>query len=122
MITSEIDISQITFSRRKLRSIIYNLLNNSIKYKSPARRPEITIKTTLQGDYIVISIKDNGIGIESGKHEAIFSKYYRLDNSLEGSGIGLYLVRELVINSGGKILLESQPDKGTEVSIYLPAT
>lgn len=120
LIKSEIHVSQITFSRRKLRSIIYNLLNNSIKYRSPERRPEIVISTKSEGDYIVISIKDNGIGIEPGKHEAVFSKYYRLDNSLEGSGIGLYLVRELVINSGGKILLDSEPGKGTAVSIYLP--
>jgi two-component system phosphate regulon sensor histidine kinase PhoR len=120
LIKSEIHISEITFSRRKLRSIIYNLLNNSIKYKSPARRPEIIIKTVLQGDYIVISIKDNGIGIEPDKHEAVFSKYYRLDNSLEGSGVGLYLVREMVVNAGGKVSLESQPGKGTEITIYLP--
>lgn len=122
LIKSEIQVSEITFSRRKLRSIIYNLLNNSIKYRSPARKPETVINTKLEGDYIVISIKDNGIGIEPAKHEAVFSKYYRLDNSLEGSGIGLYLVRELVINSGGKISLDSQPGESTEITICLPAT
>jgi two-component system phosphate regulon sensor histidine kinase PhoR len=122
LIKSEIHVSEITFSRRKLRSIIYNLLNNSIKYRSPGRKPEIVVTTKLEGDYIVISIKDNGIGIDPGKHEAVFSKYYRLDNSLEGSGIGLYLVRELVVNSGGKISLDSQPGKGTEITIYLRST
>jgi len=118
-IKSEIGVSEVTFSRRKLRSIIYNLLGNSIKYRSPLRKPEIFIKTLREGEYVIISIMDNGIGIDPAKHEAIFSKYYRLDNSLEGSGIGLYLVNELVINSGGKILLESQPDKGTEIKIFL---
>jgi len=121
-IKSDIRVSEISFSRRKLRSIIYNLLNNSIKYRSPERRPEIVISTKSEGEYVIISIVDNGIGIEPGKHEAVFSKYYRLDNSLEGSGIGLYLVRELVVNSGGKISLDSQPGKGTEVTICLPAT
>jgi two-component system phosphate regulon sensor histidine kinase PhoR len=118
-ITSDVQISEMTFSRRKLRSIIYNLLNNSIKYKSPDRRPEISIKTICDNDHIIISITDNGIGIDKSKQEAVFSKYYRLDNALPGSGIGLYLVRELVINAGGKISLESELGKGTQIDILL---
>lgn len=118
-IKSDIEVSEITFSRRKLRSIIYNLLNNSIKYKSPLRRPEILIGTTRENHFVIISIKDNGIGIDPAKHEAIFSKYYRLDNAIEGSGIGLYLVKEIVNNAGGKIVLDSQPAEGTEIKIFL---
>jgi two-component system phosphate regulon sensor histidine kinase PhoR len=86
--------SEITFYRRKLRSIIYNLLNNAIKFKSPERNPEILIKTTQQNNYVILSIKDNGIGIDDTKLKNIFSKYYRIDNGIEGSGIGLYLVKE----------------------------
>ena len=118
-ITSDVQISEMTFSRRKLRSIIYNLLNNSIKYKSLERSPEISIKTICDNDYTIISITDNGIGIDKSKQEAVFSKYYRLDNALAGSGIGLYLVRELVINAGGKISLESKLGKGTQIKIFL---
>jgi two-component system phosphate regulon sensor histidine kinase PhoR len=119
IIRSDVQVSEMTFSRRKLRSIIYNLLNNSIKYKSPLRRPEIFIKTIHDNDYTIISITDNGIGIDKNNHDAVFSKYYRLDNALEGSGIGLYLVKELVINAGGKILMESELDKGTQIKIFL---
>jgi two-component system phosphate regulon sensor histidine kinase PhoR len=119
VIKSDIQVSEMTFSRRKLRSIIYNLLNNSIKYSSSERRPEIFIKTILENGYIVISITDNGIGINKTKQDAVFSKYYRLDNALEGSGIGLYLVKELVINAGGKIVLESELDKGTEIKVFI---
>ena len=122
VIKTEIEVSEITFSRRKLRSIIYNLLNNSIKYKSPLRNPEIIIKTMRQDDAVIISIKDNGIGIDPAKQEAVFSKYYRLDNSIEGTGIGLYLVKELVTNAGGNIVLESEPGKGTEITISLKDT
>jgi two-component system phosphate regulon sensor histidine kinase PhoR len=121
IIKREITISEIIFSRRKLRSIIYNLVNNAIKFKSPERKPEIFVKTYRDSDFIVISIKDNGIGIDASKLDAIFSKYYRLENAIEGSGIGLYLVNEIVSNSGGKILLESQPGKGTEFKVYLKA-
>ncbi|MCY7291535.1 MAG: PAS domain-containing protein, partial [Ferruginibacter sp.] len=89
-IISEINSSEITFSRRKLRTIIYNLINNAIKFKSAERQPEIVVTTNREGDFIVISVKDNGIGIDESKLEAIFSKYYRLENAIEGSGIGLY--------------------------------
>lgn len=119
IIISEINFSEITFSRRKLRSIIYNLINNAIKFKSPERQPEIVVTTNKENNYIVIAVKDNGMGIEESKFEAIFSKYYRLENGIEGSGIGLYLVKEIVTNAGGKVLLKSQLGKGTEFQVYL---
>jgi two-component system phosphate regulon sensor histidine kinase PhoR len=118
-ITTELNVSEITFSRRKLRSIIYNLLNNAIKFKSPERKPVIFIKTTQEKNSIILSIKDNGIGIDDTRQKDIFSKYYRIDNSIEGSGIGLHLVKELVTNAGGKISIDSQLNKGTEFKIYL---
>jgi two-component system phosphate regulon sensor histidine kinase PhoR len=120
-ITSEINISEISFSRRKLRTIIYNLINNAIKFKSPERQPKIVVTTYKENDFIVISVKDNGIGIDESKFDAIFSKYCRLDNAIEGSGIGLYFVKEIVSNAGGKILVESQVGLGTEFQVYLKA-
>lgn len=119
IIKREINVSELTFSRRKLRSIVYNLIHNAIKFRSPERRPEILVSTNQVDEYMVISIKDNGIGIEEGKFEEIFSKYYRAENSIEGSGIGLYLVKEIVTNAGGKVLLKSHSEKGTEFQIYL---
>jgi two-component system phosphate regulon sensor histidine kinase PhoR len=119
IIKSEINFSEITFSRRKLRSIIYNLISNAIKFKSTERPPKIVVTTNRENKFIVISVKDNGIGIEESKFDAIFSKYYRSENAIEGSGIGLYLVKEIVCNAGGKILVKSQSDKGTEFQVYL---
>jgi len=54
-------------------------------------------------------------------HEAIFLKYFRMENAIEGSGIGLYLIKEIVNNSGGKIVLESELNKGSEFKVYLKA-
>ena len=119
VIKSEIDVSEIFYSRRKLRSIIYNLVNNAIKFRSPDRKPEIFIKTQKEKKYILISVKDNGIGIDVDKQDVVFSKYFRLQNAIEGSGVGLYLVNEIVKNSGGKIVLKSEPGKGSEFKIYL---
>ncbi|MEP6597468.1 MAG: HAMP domain-containing sensor histidine kinase, partial [Ginsengibacter sp.] len=118
VIKSELNVHDITFSRRKLRSIIYNLASNAIKYKSPERKPEIFIKTEREKDFIIISVKDNGLGIEASKQDAIFSKYFRVENKIEGSGIGLYLVKEIVNNLGGRIILESEPGKGSEFKVY----
>lgn len=118
-ITSEITISEITFSRRKLRTIIYNLINNAIKFKALERQPQIIVTTIKENGFVVISVKDNGIRIDESKFDAIFSKYYRLENDIEGSGIGLYLVKEIVNNAGGKILVKSQLDKGTEFLVFL---
>lgn len=119
IITSSINVSQITYSRRKLRSIVYNLVNNAIKFHSPDRTPEILISTKKEKKHVVISIKDNGIGIDGSKHKEVFSKYTRIGETIEGSGIGLYLVNEIVTNSGGKILLKSELGKGSEFKVYL---
>ncbi|MBC8034279.1 MAG: HAMP domain-containing histidine kinase, partial [Chitinophagaceae bacterium] len=120
-ITSEIKVSQILYSRRKLRSIVYNLVNNAIKFHSPGRDPEILIKTKMEKNNIVITVKDNGIGLDKSKHKSVFSKYSRVESTVEGSGIGLYLVNEIVTNAGGKILIKSQLGHGSEFLVYLKA-
>lgn len=121
-ITTEINASEIYYSRRKLRSIIYNLVNNAIKFQPPGQKPEIIIKTEKQKKFIVISIKDNGLGIAPEKQTTVFTKYARIEKSVEGSGIGLYLVKEMVINSGGKITLKSKLAKGAEFHVFLPTS
>lgn len=119
IINCDIKVSELLFSRRKLRSIVYNLVNNAIKFHSPNRTPEILISTKKEKKYVVITIKDNGIGIDESEHKNVFSKYSRVKNTVEGSGIGLYLVNEIVTNSGGKILLKSSLGKGSEFQVYL---
>ena len=122
IIKSEVNVSEIYFSRRKLRSVIYNLVSNAIKFRSVDRRPEILITTENRNDFVIITVKDNGSGIEAAMQESIFSKYYRIENSIEGTGIGLYLVKEIVTNAGGKIELKSVPGKGSVFTVYLKAT
>ncbi|MFN3999157.1 ATP-binding protein [Algoriphagus sp.] len=118
-INLDIGCSEIMFPRRQLRSIIYNLVSNSIKYRSLDRNLKISIKTIQEDDYFIISVKDNGVGIESVKQKKIFSKFYRIADTIEGSGIGLHLVKTLVTNAGGKIELESEFGEGSEFKIYL---
>ena len=118
-ITSNIGASEITFSRRKLRSILYNLILNAIKYKSPDRKPIISVTTATEDNFIVVSVKDNGLGIAEDKQEAIFTKYYRAEESVEGTGIGLYLIKANVTSSGGKIEVKSTLGEGSEFRVFL---
>ena len=108
VIRTDIGVSELTYSRRKLRSIIYNLVINGIKFRSADRKPVITITTSKEQSYTLISVKDNGIGMSPETLNAIFSKYFRVENKIEGSGIGLYLVSEIVKNTGGRIIAESK--------------
>jgi len=118
-IKTEIGFSEIKYVRRKLRSAVYNLVNNSIKYRAAGRSPEILIKTFTENGYMVIVVSDNGMGIPESELENIFQKYQRVSNLGEGSGIGLYLVKEIIEASGGKITVESKLDEGSIFTLYL---
>ena len=119
IVTCDACHSEIMFVRRKLRSIVYNLVNNAIKYQSPDRKPEIVISTVKEDDFMVIRVKDNGRGIHEADFDKIFTKYQRVAEDVEGSGIGLFLVKEIVSQSGGKIEVESELGKGSTFSVYL---
>lgn len=118
-IHTDFQSTEITFSKRMFRTIIYNLMSNSLKYKSSDRDPEIYISTKNNDEQIIITVKDNGIGIEEANHDLIFQKYKRVGTEIEGSGIGLHLVKEIVTNSGGDIQVSSEIGKGTEIKILL---
>jgi len=118
-ITYQLDVTEVFFARRNLRSVVYNLLNNAIKYRSPDRRLEIMVKAYVEDDFTVISITDNGIGIDKENYELIFNKFHRVQKTVEGNGVGLYLVRELLQAAGGQISLKSEIGKGSAFKIYL---
>jgi two-component system phosphate regulon sensor histidine kinase PhoR len=119
VIKSKFGVSEITFSRRRVRSIVYNLINYAIKFKSPDKKPEIFFTTSREENFILISIKDNGMGIDPDEQNAVFTKYYREQDTIAGSGVGLYLVKEMIEKAGGRIVLESEPGTGSEFKIYL---
>ena len=96
-----------------------NLLNNAIKFRATDRDLKIVVTTYKEDDFVVISVKDNGIGIDQENLEKIFTKYGRIETSVEGSGIGLFLIREIVNIAGGKILVKSERGIGSEFLVYL---
>jgi len=116
----QIEASEITFARRKLRSVVYNLINNAIKYSSPDRKPEIQIASYVENNDLVVSFTDNGIGINADNLNTVFLKYRRENSTVEGHGIGLFLVKNILETAGGKVTVESEPSKGSTFKIFLP--
>ena len=72
LITKDISVTQIYFSKKNLRSILYNLISNAIKFKNPDLDPEITISTKAEQGFVVLTVKDNGIGIPENEFENIY--------------------------------------------------
>jgi two-component system sensor histidine kinase/response regulator len=125
IITSTADIKtdfkaceEIRFSKKNFKSVVYNLLSNAIKYRDPQRKPKIVIRTGIEGNYVVLTVQDNGLGMDLKNDTKIFSMFKRLHDHVEGSGIGLYIVKRIVSNAGGKIEVESTVGKGSVFKIY----
>lgn len=110
--------SFIHFSTKNIRSIIYNLISNALKYRSPDKEPVIKIKTECRSEDVVFSVSDNGLGINQAEIDKIFSMFKRLHDHVEGSGIGLYIVKRIVESSGGSIEVESEVGKGSTFRIH----
>ncbi len=108
--------------RVHITNIMFNLLDNGIKYTPWA--PIILIKTRNIGEGILISMKDNGIGISKSNQKKVFDKLYRVPtgnvHNVKGFGLGLSYVKSVVEKHKGKITLESEQKKGSTFSIYLP--
>lgn len=110
----------INFSKKNLKSILQNLVSNSLKYRSPKRKPQIRVTTEKLADgYILLNVKDNGLGIEEKDKERIFQMYQRANTKIKGSGVGLGIVKKIVKNSKGKITLESRVGEGSTFGVYL---
>jgi len=118
-ITTNILVPELQFSRKNLRSIMYNLISNAIKYAKPNTTPEIIIKTEEADEYTLLSVKDNGIGIQENKQMTIFSKFRRLHPQIEGTGIGLFIINRMVTNQGGKIEVASTVNDGATFTICI---
>lgn len=108
--------------RPMFQSIFYNLLSNAVKYKSPEREHLIGVQSYLvPPDQTVIEISDNGLGIDlKTEQQNLFKLYKRFHHHVPGKGLGLYLVKSQVEIMGGKIEVESEPDKGTLFRITFP--
>jgi signal transduction histidine kinase len=107
----------------KLRQVLVNLLDNAIKYSPDGG--EVEVELAGGSGRVRLTVRDCGLGIPPGEQERIFEKFYRLDPALTrgvgGSGLGLFISRELVSRMGGNLTVRSQPGEGAAFMVDLPA-
>lgn len=116
-------ISSLTFysDRWRINEIFRNLISNAIKYLNPdIDDPYVKIDIKITDKSAHIKFKDNGIGIEKNTLPKVFEMFYRATEYSEGSGIGLYIVKNAIEKLGGKIRVESKPQVGTSFDIIIP--
>lgn len=113
---------EMVFSLRSyVYSIFYNLILNSIKYKQPHTSPHINIKSSIKENKTLIIFTDNGKGIDLQKNgKDVFMLYKRFDFSVEGKGIGLYMIKTAIQTLGGNISVQSEVNKGSTFTVELP--
>ena len=105
----------------RIGTIFNNLISNSVKYHNFSNDdPWIKINVRFHNEKAVIEVKDNGIGIDAGHLDKIFDMFYRATEQSQGSGLGLYIVKEMVRKVNGTIRVESEKGKGTTFIIELP--
>jgi signal transduction histidine kinase len=119
-IRAELEADRVSFPRQYLRSIVYNLLSNALKYRSPDRNLLVKAVTFREGDKVVLCVEDNGLGIAPAQMDKLFKMFKRLHTHVEGTGIGLYMVKQMVENYGGRIEVESRLGEGTQFKVYFP--
>lgn len=103
-----------------LDSVILNFLTNAIKYRSEKRLPEIKLATTVQHDYVVLTVADNGLGIDLDKYgDKLFQMYRTFHHNKDAIGIGLFITKNHIESMGGKVIVASEVGVGSKFSIYL---
>ena len=103
----------------KFTQILFNLLTNAYKYTDPDKKVNISYR--IENDKFVLEVKDQGKGIGEGELNKIFNAYYRgLNETEQGEGIGLYIVKENVEILGGEVKVRSKVGEGSVFTVVLP--
>lgn len=111
-----------TFDMEKLTMALQNIVDNALKYTLPGGH--VTISTEKAGDYVEIKISDTGVGIPKAEVGKLFSKFFRASNVIhlqtDGSGLGLFISKNIIIRHGGQVWVESEEGKGTTFTVVVP--
>ena len=107
---------------QQLRQVLVNLVDNAVKY-SPDGGP-VDVRLTREDDHVLWRVSDRGLGIPPSERRRVFEKFYRLDphmtRGIGGTGLGLYICRELVNRLDGRIWVESNNGKGSSFYVQIP--
>ena len=117
------EVTILNINKSYLESIFLNLLTNSIKYKTLNKQLRISITSKVVGENLILTFKDNGIGIDLERNrDKVFGLYQRFHNYPDSKGLGLYLVKSQVESMGGTITIDSEVNKGTTFTIIFKNT
>ena len=116
------DLPRIFGCRDELSRMAQNLIQNALKYHHPERPPQVDVRGRLDGDGVVLSVADNGIGIDPQYFERIFMIFQRLHTrgQYPGTGIGLAICKRIAEQHGGRIAVDSAPGLGSTFHVRLP--
>jgi PAS domain S-box-containing protein len=112
-VTVQPDLPAVYGDRQRLVEVLQNLIDNAAKFMGDQPEPTIEIGCRENEGEPVFFVQDNGIGIDSRFHEQVFGLFNKLDPHVEGTGVGLALVKRIIEVHGGKIWVESEPGKGS---------
>jgi signal transduction histidine kinase len=112
----------VMLDKSRVTVVLNNLISNAIKYHTKLKGSFIRIEAKQEGDNLIISIADNGQGIDPAHIDKIFDMFYRASNQSKGSGLGLYIVKEALDKLQGAITVESEFHKGTTFTVTIPIT
>ena len=113
-----LEITHISYPKAYLESILYNFINNALKYSKPDVPLEITISTYVQNGRIVLTVKDNGLGIDLAAYGSrIFKLNQVFHSGYESKGIGLYITRTQIESLGGNVSVTSKVNEGSEFTV-----
>ena len=116
------DETEVLGTKSLIYEIIYNLCDNALKYNVPGGSVKVSVSHN--ETYAEIDVSDTGIGISPEDRERIFERFYRVDKSHSkssgGTGLGLSIVKHAVLYHGGKVTVESEPQKGSCFKVFLP--
>jgi two-component system, sensor histidine kinase len=110
--------THIFFSQKNLRSIIFNLLSNALKYRSTDRLPLVQVTCQEEPGYIVLVVQDNGTGLNEKQLGQLYTMFRRFHDHVEGTGIGLYMIKKMVENAGGHIEVKSLLGQGSTFRVF----
>lgn len=123
IILRDLEIKSFYVNKLVITSALKNLISNALKYSRPNVPPRIVIKNYTRGKFLCIEVEDNGLGFDTDKDkEKVFGMFKRIHDHVEGTGIGLHLVKKMLERAGGDIDVNSEINKGSTFVIFIPIT
>lgn len=122
LVEDRAQVGEFMFDAEKLLIAFQNIVDNAVKYTLPGGRVFISVEK--QGDYVQVKIKDTGVGIPKSELHKLFSKFFRATNVIhlqtDGSGLGLFIVKSIILRHGGQVWVDSVEGKGTTFTVIVP--